>query len=95
MSNISQIKAAISENFEDVEVHVLDPQNDGVHLKALVISPEFKEKSLIQQHQMCMQPLKNHFSESLHALGLQTFTPEQWKVSSNKYKLNEPSQYSE
>ena len=80
------IKETLSKHFQQVDVHILDPLNDGVHLKALVISPEFRNQSLVLQHKMVMQPLREHFATSLHALGLKTFTPESWEHQKNQYE---------
>ena len=79
MSKFQEIETTIREAITGSEVHILDPRNDGVHLEALVISAAFEGKSLIEQHQMVMNPLKEHFKTTLHALGLKTFTPEQWE----------------
>ena len=86
MSLYSEIRETITQNILESEVHILDPQNDGVHLEALVISSEFRGKSLVQQHQMVMLPLSQQFKNSLHALGLKTFTPESWEKQKSKYK---------
>lgn len=87
MSVYTEIKEAITQSIANAEVHVLDPQNDGVHLEALVISAEFSGKSLVQQHQMVMLPLSGQFNSSLHALGLKTFTPESWEKQKQNYKV--------
>jgi stress-induced morphogen len=71
----------------DTEVHILDPRQDGVHLEALVISPSFAGMSLVKQQQLVMQALKEHFSSSLHALGLRTFTPEKWADARSNYGI--------
>ena len=81
-----EIKKIIEEAISNTTAHVLDPMNDGQHLQALVISPSFEGLSLIQQHQMVMRPLKAAFQESVHALGLKTFTPEKWDQVKNQYK---------
>lgn len=75
---LDQIKSIIEENVPNSQAIVLDPYNDGEHLQALVISSEFEGKMLVKQHQMVMQPLKDAFATSVHALGLKTFTPEEW-----------------
>ncbi|MCA9403467.1 MAG: BolA/IbaG family iron-sulfur metabolism protein [Candidatus Omnitrophica bacterium] len=72
---LDQIKRIIEEHVPDSQAIVLDPYNDGEHLQALVISPEFEGKMLVKQHQMVMKPLKEAFATTVHALGLKTFTP--------------------
>ncbi|MCB9722055.1 MAG: BolA/IbaG family iron-sulfur metabolism protein [Candidatus Omnitrophica bacterium] len=76
---LDQIKRIIEEHVPDSQAIVLDPYNDGEHLQALVISPEFEGKMLVKQHQMVMKPLKEAFATTVHALGLKTFTPSEWE----------------
>jgi acid stress-induced BolA-like protein IbaG/YrbA len=79
------IKQTIEAAVPNAIVYVLDPMNDGQHLQALVISSTFEGLPLVKQHQMVMRPLKEAFVESVHALGLQTFTPAQWQEVKSKY----------
>lgn len=82
-----EIKKIIEESVVDSTAHVLDPMNDGQHLQALVISPTFDGIPLIKQHQMVMNSLKEAFKESVHALGLKTFTPEKWEEVKGQYNV--------
>ena len=82
-----EIKKIIENSVTDATAHVLDPMNDGQHLQALVISSAFDGIPLIKQHQMVMRPLKEAFEESVHALGLKTFTPEKWDLVKDQYSL--------
>jgi len=82
---LNEIKTVIEENVPDSTVYVLDPMNDGQHLQAIVISPEFEGKMLVAQHQMVMRPLKDAFAGTVHALGLKTFTPEKWDEVKSQY----------
>ena len=75
---LDDIKKIIQQAVPQSEVYILDPMNDGQHLQAIVISPVFENLPLVKQHQMVMQPLKDAFSSSVHALGLKTFTPAKW-----------------
>jgi acid stress-induced BolA-like protein IbaG/YrbA len=79
------IALAVQEVLPQAKVYILDPQNDGVHLEAIVIAKEFETLSLLQQHQMVMKALKAHFSEDLHALGLKTLTPQSWEKQKHHY----------
>jgi acid stress-induced BolA-like protein IbaG/YrbA len=80
-----QIKHAIEEALPGAEVHVVDPMQDNTHLEAIVISPDFEGLSLVKQHQQVMRALTNHFSSSLHALKLQTFSPKEWKIEKQEF----------
>lgn len=72
------LKQAIKDKIEmalaGAKVEVLDPMNDGVHLKALVSYEGFVGKSLLEQHRIVMQLLKDDFGGDLHALALETIT---------------------
>lgn len=75
---LDEIKNIIESNIPDSQAIVLDPMNDGEHLQAIVISSAFEGMMLVKQHKMVMQPLKEAFASSVHALGLKTFTPDKW-----------------
>ncbi|MCH1429495.1 MAG: BolA/IbaG family iron-sulfur metabolism protein [Chlamydiales bacterium] len=76
-----KIKEAIVKELPDAEVHILS--DDEVHFQGIVISAQFEGLSLVKQHQLVMNSLKKYFEEELHALGLQTFTPEKWEMRKN------------
>jgi len=84
---LDEIKATIENAVPDSTAYVLDPMNDGQHLQAMVVSPAFEGMMLIKQHKMVMQPLKSAFAESVHALGLKTFTPEKWEEARTEFNL--------
>ncbi len=66
------IKAAIP----DAQVTIRDLAGDGDHYAATVLSETFRGKSRVQQHQIVYQSLKGQMGGVLHALALQTGTPE-------------------
>ena len=49
---ISEIEAMIRAALPDAKVEVRDLAGDGEHYAAKVVSPAFKGKSRVQQHQM-------------------------------------------
>ena len=53
-----------------------DLRGDGDHYAARVVSPAFRGKSRVQQHQMVYSALKGQMGAALHALALQTAAPE-------------------
>ncbi len=85
--HLTDIKKVIEHAVPNSTVYVLDPMNDGQHLQAFVISPAFEGLMLIKQHQMVMRPLSEAFATSVHALGLKTFTPENWEKAKHQYNL--------
>jgi len=78
MLEIAQIKNAILEIVRDADVKITNPPLDGLHFEAIVISSLFEGKSLVEQHQLVMNALKDLFSTTLHALSLKTYTPKEW-----------------
>ena len=85
---VEQVKAMIEAAIPDATAYILDPQNDGQHFQALVISPSFEGLTLVKQHQMVMKPLRAEFdSNAVHALALKTFTPDKWEADKSQYGI--------
>ena len=85
---VDTIENIIKTALPDATIYVMDPYNDGQHFQALVISPTFDGASLVEQHQMVMNPLKEALeTNAVHALGLKTFTPEKWERKRGQYGL--------
>ncbi|WP_332898975.1 BolA family protein [Haladaptatus sp. CMSO5] len=76
--DLAVIERLIEEEIEGAEATVSDPRNDGEHLAALVVSPAFEGKTLVQQHQMVYDALSEHMTTDIHALELKTYTPEEY-----------------
>lgn len=55
--------------------------DDGQHFQALIVSAEFREKNMIQQHQLVYSALGDKMKQEIHALSMKTLTPEQWSTS--------------
>jgi acid stress-induced BolA-like protein IbaG/YrbA len=54
---------------------------DGHHFEAVIVSPAFRGKSRVQQHQLVYRALGDRMREEIHALSMQTFTPEDWAAA--------------
>lgn len=52
--------------------------DDGQHFQAIIVSPEFRGKRMIQQHQLVYKALGDRMKQEIHALSMKTFTPEEW-----------------
>jgi acid stress-induced BolA-like protein IbaG/YrbA len=61
---------------EHVEV-----SGDGHHFEAVIVSAAFNGKRKVQQHQVVYQALGDRMREEIHALSMQTLTPEEWAAS--------------
>ena len=51
---------------------------DGQHFQALVVSAQFAGKNRVQRHQLVYKALGERMREEIHALSMQTLTPEEW-----------------
>ena len=51
---------------------------DGQHFAAIIVSAAFAGLSRVQQHQLVYAALGDRMREEIHALSMQTLTPEQW-----------------
>ena len=71
-----EIERLIKERLPDAEVMIEDLAGDGDHYAATVVSSAFKGKTRVQQHQMVYEALRGNMGGSLHALALQTKTPD-------------------
>lgn len=72
----AEIERLIKEGLPDATVEIRDLAGDDNHYAATVISPSFRGKSRVQQHQMVYATLKGQMGGILHALALQTNVPE-------------------
>jgi acid stress-induced BolA-like protein IbaG/YrbA len=51
---------------------------DGQHFQAVVVSAAFAGKSRVRRHQLVYAALGDRMREEIHALSMQTLTPEEW-----------------
>ena len=68
----AEIERMIKEALPDATVEIRDLAGDGDHYAATVVSPSFKGKTRLQQHQLVYGALKGNMGGVLHALALQT-----------------------
>ena len=70
------IEEMIRAALPDAKVLIEDLRGDGDHYSAMVVSGAFQGKSRVQQHQMVYAALGGRMGGELHALALQTCTPD-------------------
>jgi len=81
MTRAQDIQRLIEAGLPNAQVQVRG--EDGQHFEAVVVSPDFAGKSLIQQHQMVYRALGANMQDAvIHALALKTLTPEQHAAES-------------
>ncbi len=71
-----EIEALIKAALPDAAVTVEDLAGDGDHYAATVISERFRGLPRVRQHQMVYAALSGKMGGTLHALALQTATPD-------------------
>lgn len=73
-----EIKQLIEDGVPDCQASV---SGQGDKFEAIVISPAFAGKNMVQQHQLVYGTLGNLMRDNVvHALSLRTYTPEQWSA---------------
>jgi acid stress-induced BolA-like protein IbaG/YrbA len=70
------VKAGIAAGLACEHVEVV---GDGQHFQALVVSSLFAGRSRVQRHQMVYAALGDRMREEIHALSMQTLTPQEWQ----------------
>ena len=71
-----KIRERVLAAFPDAEVTLQDLAGDGDHYALRVVSQSFQDKTRVEQHRMVNDALKQELGEALHALAIQTATPE-------------------
>jgi stress-induced morphogen len=69
------IEDALSESTAEVSRTRQDEDDD--HLAAIVVSPAFEGKSLVEQYDLVHDALGDHLTTDIHAIELTTRTPDQ------------------
>jgi acid stress-induced BolA-like protein IbaG/YrbA len=69
------IKIMIEQGMPGARVNVT---GDGHHFEAVIVSPLFAGKTMVQQHQMVYQALGDKMRQEIHALSMRTLTPQEY-----------------
>jgi acid stress-induced BolA-like protein IbaG/YrbA len=71
-----QIKQMIEAGLPGSQVQVLG--DDGQQFDAIVVSPAFVGKGMLEQHRMVYAALGDNMRSAIHALSMKTYTPDSW-----------------
>jgi stress-induced morphogen len=71
-----QIEALLRRAFPDAQIELHDTAGDGDHWQARIVASAFRGKTRVQQHQMVYGALGAVMGGALHALALQTASPD-------------------
>jgi acid stress-induced BolA-like protein IbaG/YrbA len=77
MVTADSVKAGIAAGLACEHLEVL---GDGQHFQAVIVSKAFAGKSRVQRHQLVYAALGDRMREEIHALSMQTLTPEEWRA---------------
>lgn len=61
----------------------LQVRGDGHHFEAVIVSNEFEGKRRVARHQLVYAALGDRMRAEIHALSMQTLTPDEYKVEQN------------
>lgn len=79
MITTKEIEKKINEKIKTAYIEVNDLRG-GDHIQVIVVSPDFENKSLVDQHKIVYDILSNEMkSNEIHALTLKTYSPLQWE----------------
>jgi stress-induced morphogen len=79
MISPDEIKRTLTEALPLTLLETQDLTGGGDHWQLIVVSPAFEGKTLIEQHRMVNEALKEPMGDQrIHALSLKTFSPAQW-----------------
>jgi stress-induced morphogen len=72
-----ELERSLRAAFPDAEITIEDLAGDGDHYRARIRSTAFRGQPRVRRHQMVYAALKGRMGGELHALALETTTPEE------------------
>ena len=77
MMTREQIKMLIEDGLAGAQAHV--EGDDGVHFAARIVCDSFQGLTAVKRHQLVYKALGAQMGQAIHALSIQTYTPEEWQ----------------
>jgi len=71
------LETELREAFPDADIRIEDLAGDGDHYRARIVSGAFTGLPRVRRHQLVYAALKGKVGGELHALALETLTPDQ------------------
>lgn len=72
----ADLEARLRTAFPDAEIVITDLAGDGDHYRARIVSPAFRGLPRVRQHQLVNRALEGVLGGTLHALALETASPD-------------------
>ncbi len=73
---VEELRAHLTDAFPGADIAIDDLAGDGDHYRARIVSTAFAGMPRVKQHQLVYAALKGKMGGELHALALETSTPE-------------------
>jgi stress-induced morphogen len=79
-----ELEEIIESNIPEAEATVSLPRahhdrnHEDAHFATVVVSPAFEGETLVNQHQMVYDAVGDEMTRSVHALEIETYTPEEY-----------------
>ena len=77
MLSAKQLEEYITQGLACEHIQVMG--DDGTHFEAIIVSPAFEGKTMVQQHQLVYAALGDRMRAEIHALSMKTYTPQKWQ----------------
>ena len=61
-----------------LDVTHCEVSGDGAHFDAVIVSPAFAGLNRVRRHQLVYGTLGTRMGGEIHALSMQTFSPDEW-----------------
>lgn len=81
IDDFDKMKMMILKKIPDAQIVLQNTEEETHHLKILVVSDQFVNQTIIQQHRSIMNSLKEKFQQDLHAVQIKTMTKANYKVA--------------
>lgn len=73
-----EVRSQLASAFPDAQIDVVDLTGTHDHYQATIVSSAFEGKTPIEQHQLVYRALGDAMYGPIHALTLNTYTPQTW-----------------
>ena len=74
----NDVQALIATGLPGATVKVMS--DDNTHYEAVVIAEQFAGKRTLQRHQLIYAALGSKMGNEIHALSIQSHTPDEWRA---------------
>ncbi|WP_371188476.1 transcriptional regulator BolA [Thalassotalea maritima] len=97
MTVASIIETKLNDYFQPVHLQVINesymhnvPEGSESHFKVIVVSDKFNGQRLLARHRQVNEVLADELANTIHALAMHTYTPDQWQEMNPTMVPNSP-----